>query len=93
MVARSGGYYRAVFQGARGVTQGDPLYPTILNMVVDLVVRHWVTVMVEGAEEWGERGQEGRHQNDLFYVDNGMVALLDPRCLKGAFITLERFQS
>ena len=33
--------------------QGDPLYPTILNVVVDAVVRHWVTVMVEVVEERG----------------------------------------
>ena len=56
VVARAGGYYRTEFQGARGVTQGYPLYPTIFNVVVDAVVRHWVTVMIEGAEEWGECG-------------------------------------
>ena len=60
MVARTGGYYGADFKGGRGVTQGDPLSPIILNMVVDTVV------MVEGAEEWGEHEHEGRHQNNLF---------------------------
>ena len=34
--------------------------------------------MVEGAEDQGERGQEGRHQAALFYTDNGMVALSYP---------------
>ena len=43
-------------------------------VVVYAVVRQWVVVMVEGAEERGERGQEGRHQNALFYADDGMVA-------------------
>ena len=43
---------------------------------------------VEGAEDRGKRGQEGRHQNSLFYADDGMVASLDPRWLQGAFITL-----
>ena len=57
-------------------------------MVVDAVVRHWVTVMVEGAEDQGEREQEGRHQNYLFYEDDGMVALLDPRWIQGKFSTL-----
>ena len=66
MVANVGGYYRAMFKGARGVTQGDPLSPTIINMVVNAVVRHWVTVMVESAEERGRRRHEGRHQNALF---------------------------
>ena len=70
------------------MTQGDPLSPTILNVVVDSVVSHWVMVMVEGTEAQGERGQEGRHQNSLLYADNGMVASLDPQWLQGAFSTL-----
>ena len=57
---------------------GDPLSPNILSAVMDAVVKHWVAVMVEGAEKRGERGQEGRHTNALFYADDGMVALLDP---------------
>ena len=66
MVARVVGYYGAAFKGDRGVTQGDPLSPTIFNGGVDAVVRHWVTVMVEGTEEWGDSGQESRHHNDIF---------------------------
>ena len=50
MVARVGGYYRAAFKGARGMMQGDALSPTMLNAVVDGVVRHWVTVIAEGVE-------------------------------------------
>ena len=49
MVARAEGYYGAAFKGARGVTHGDPLSPTIFNVVVDVVVRHWVTLTVEDA--------------------------------------------
>ena len=50
MVARAGGYYGDAFKGVRGVTQGYPLSYTIFNVVVDAVVRHWVALMVEGAE-------------------------------------------
>ena len=46
MRARGGGYYGTGFQGVREVTQGDLLSPTIFNVVVYAVVRHWVTVMV-----------------------------------------------
>ena len=70
------------------MTQGDPFSPNIFNVVVDAVVRHWLTVMVVGAEERGERGQEGRHQNSFFYSDDGMVALLDPQWFQVKFITL-----
>ena len=40
MVARAGGYYGAEFGGERCVRQGNPLYPTIFNVLVDTVVRH-----------------------------------------------------
>ena len=88
MVARAGGYYGAAFRGERGVTQGDPLSPTIFNVVVDTVVRHWVTGFLEESEARGELGQEGRHQAALFYADDGMVASLDPVWLKVAFNAL-----
>ena len=88
MVARVGGYFGVAFKGARGVTQGDPLSPTIFYVVVDVVVRHLVTVMVEVAEARGERGKEVRHQSALFYMDDGMVASSNPRWLQGEFSTL-----
>ena len=34
----------------RGVTQGVPLLPTILNMVVDVVVNHWEFLLVAERE-------------------------------------------
>ena len=66
MVSRAGGYYRTALQGARGVTQGNPLSPIIFNVVVDVVFSNWVTVVIVGAEEQDERGQESRHQSALF---------------------------
>ena len=36
-----------------GVTQGDLLSPTIFNVVVDAVVRHWVMMVLEEAEKRG----------------------------------------
>ena len=88
MVARAGGYNRKDFKGERGVTQGDPLYLIIFNVVVDAVVRHWVAGAIADAEERGDLGKEGRHQAALFYADYGMVASSDPQWLQGAFNTL-----
>ena len=78
MVARGGGYYGTAFKRERGVTQGDPLSPTIFNVVVDAVVRHWVTGVISDAEERGDLVKEGRYQAALFYADGGMVASSDP---------------
>ena len=88
MVERAGDYYGAAFGGERGVTQGDPLSPTIFNVVVDAVVRHWVHGVMEEAEARGETGREGRHQAALFYADDGMVVSSDPAWLQGAFTAL-----
>ena len=85
MVAGVGGYYRTEFQGFRGVTQGDTLPPTIFNVVVDAVVRHWVEEMVERAGGQGGRGQEGRHKDSL--IDD-MMAWSEPGWLQREFITL-----
>ena len=43
-----GGYYGAAFQVFLGVNQVEPLSPTIFNVVVDAVVRHWIS-LVEGS--------------------------------------------
>ena len=56
MAARAGGYYGAAFKGARGVTQGDPLSPTLFNVVVDVVVRHWLEGLKTAKEEKGAKG-------------------------------------
>ena len=67
------------------MTQGDPLSPTIFNVVVDAVVRHWLQLATQEAERRGERGREGLHQATLLYADDGMLASSDPRWLQWAF--------
>ena len=49
------------FLGLRGVKKGDPLSPTIFNVAVDVMVRHWVDVTVESADNHSGCGQEGKH--------------------------------
>ena len=88
MVARAGGYYSTAFKGERCMTQGDPLSPTIFNVVVDAFVRHWVNGLVDEAEAKGETGWEVRHRSAVFYADDGMVVSSDPAWLQGAFNAL-----
>ena len=59
MVSRAGGYYGDAFKGARGVTPGDPLSPTIFTVVVEVVVRHGVTMAIADAEKRGGKGEGG----------------------------------
>ena len=70
------------------MTQGKQMPPTILNVVVDVVVRHWVHRAVEEVEARGETGWEGRHKAALFYANDGTVALSDPAWIQGAFNSL-----
>ena len=46
MVDNAGRYFGRPFKGYRGVTQVDPLSPTIFNVVVDAIICHWVTVVM-----------------------------------------------
>ena len=68
--------------------QGDPLSPTIFNVVVDAVVRHWLEGLQNATEEKGATGGEG-HFSAVFYADDGMVGESDPAWLQGAFSALE----
>ena len=45
MLAKDGGYFGRPFKGYRDVMQGKTLPPTIFNVIVDAVIRHWVTVV------------------------------------------------
>ena len=45
MLAKYGRYFGRPFKGYRDVMQGKPLSPTIFNVIVDAVIRHWVTVV------------------------------------------------
>ena len=74
MVACTERYYGALFKGSRGVTQGYLLYPSIFDMVVDAVIRHWVKVVT------GERpvpyvfGRAVQTLAALFYEDYVILA-------------------
>ena len=70
------------------MTQGDSLSPTIFNVVVDAVVRHWILLATQEAERRGERGRERRQHAALFYTDDGMIASSDPRWIQWAFTIL-----
>ena len=67
------------------MTKSNPLSPPIFNVVVDAVVRHWMTGVIADAEAQGDLGKVGRHQATLLYADDGIAASSEPRWLQGAF--------
>ena len=77
-VARPGGYFGPPFNDQCGVTQGDPLSLTVVNVMVDTVLRHWVSVVA--ATEWTAEpstegfGQDIQRLEKYFYADNGLLA-------------------
>ena len=52
MMERYVGYFGGPFKVRRGVNQGFPISSIIFNVVVDVVIRHWISVVVdtEGVE-------------------------------------------
>ena len=57
MVVQAGGYFGTPFKGYHRVTQGDQLSPKIFNMVVDVILQHWFT-LVASTEESVDPGVE-----------------------------------
>ena len=88
MVAKDGGYFGRPFKGYQVVTQGDPLYPTILNVVVDDVICHWVAVVTPTEAGTGGLGLTIIDLVAYFYAKNGLVALNQTERLKRAFDVL-----
>ena len=91
MAAKEGGHYRTAFHRHHKVTQGDPLSPTIFNVFVDAVIRHWMTV-VEVPQEGAIQGLETSTQTvlALFYGNDGLISLPERACHQGAFDALRR---
>ena len=77
-VARVGGYFERPFMVYQGVTQGYPLSPTIFNMVLDAVIRHWVTVVTPTKVGMGGLGLTILNLVLYFYANNGLVAPTRP---------------
>ena len=88
MVVCVGGYYREVFQGFLGMAHGEPMYTAIFNVLVYVVVNHWVSLVTEGEEgpkKW-VRGMQNRAA--FFCAGYGLITSTQPEWLQGAFDAL-----
>ena len=75
MVACAGGYYGAELQGFGGVTQGEPMPPTIFNVVVDSEGASMYIVGVRRCRRTGQVGKGGATPHRLF------LRVLWPGCI------------
>ena len=64
------------------MTQGDPLSPTLFNVVVDAVVRHCLEGLQADKDEKEAEGGEGNFLA-VFYADDVMVGATDPQWIQG----------
>jgi hypothetical protein len=84
LVARQAGYHGRPFSATRGVTQGDPLSPTFFNIVVDAVVRYWLSLVLDGTETDDGLGRSVAEQLALFYADDGLIGARNHEWLQTA---------
>ena len=88
MVARAGGYFGNLFKGYCGVTQGNPLPPTIFNVVRDTIILHWVTVVEPTVNILEGLDLSIGELVEYLYADNGLVASTQPERLQRNFNVL-----
>ena len=81
LVCRAAGYYGHPFKSERGVIQGDPLSPTIFNLMLDAIVREWIFQM----EAAGFDTADTRVITVIFYADDNLIAARDSTLLQDAF--------
>ena len=74
MVTNSGKYYGQPFSMGRGVTQGDPVSPTIFNIIVDAVVRETIQEICGPQEDQHGFGWSAGEHNICFYADDGRIS-------------------
>ena len=69
MVAKAGRYFGHPSKGYQGFMKGEPLYPTIFNVVVDDFICHLVTVVTSTEARTGGLGLTIIDLMDYFYAN------------------------
>ena len=75
IVPRQSGYYSPPFTATGGTTQGGIFSPRLLNIQVDAVIHHWLTLVIDdyGSIQDGV-GESVASKLALFYADDGLVS-------------------
>ena len=90
LVTKAGKYYGRPFSTGRGVTQGDPISPTLFNIIVYAVVRATLQEICGPQEARQVFGWSAGEHNICFYADDGRIAGRDPIWVQTALTTMVR---
>ena len=85
MVVRSGRYFGLPLKEYHGMTQGNPLSPTLFNMAVDTVICHWVTVVALTEDGMEGLGLSILYSAAYFYANYGIFTSTQQERLQRAF--------
>ena len=88
MVAIERGYYDAPFKGLWGVTQRVPLSSNLFNVILEMVVRHWMIILVEGSAVPEVFNCTVHPISAFFYTNDRLLVLNQPECLQWEFYIL-----
>jgi len=88
VIPKQADFFGTPFCQDSGQITGSILGPLIFNVVVDSVVRHWMTVMVDDGGTSAMTGLTLKELLLLLCADDGMIASRDPAWLQEALTAL-----
>ena len=78
-MTHNNGFHIPAFSATRGTMQGVLVSTTLLNVVVDNVIRTWLNMKVEDHRVDHDRsGETVRRRFGVLYANDGMVGSQDP---------------
>ena len=85
VVTQTNCYHVPQSRATHGTTQVRLVFPTLFNVEVERVVRHWMSVTVEDDVVIQNRlGHVVGRSFGVFYADNDILSLQDPAWLQGS---------
>eukprot|EP00978_Attheya_sp_CCMP212_P003779 scaffold8023_cov54-Attheya_sp.AAC.7 len=90
IIVKASGYHGTPFQATRGVTQGDPVPPTIFNIMVDAVIRYWLSLACGKDASRDGLCYEVKEQCVLFYADDELLSARNKDWVQDSFDILIR---
>ena len=95
IVCRQNGFHGPSFRPGRGTTQGGLFSPTFFNLVIDQVIRYWLSRTIEDdPDDAALNGLQGHTVRDLliaFYANDGLISTRDHQWLQDSLTLLVTF--